>query len=389
MFINIFKKIDKYIGSLIFLFFTSAKPVAEAFRLPWTPKKILIIKTVAIGDMVVLLPTIKALKNIFGDAKISLLTTPRVKEVVEGQPFIDEIIYYDILGSDKGLGGFSRIVKRLKEEQFDLSIDLEHYYNFTALISRLSKIKVMAGFAIKGQVRQKIFNIKIPYSVNSHEVEAFFEAARVFVGNGLSRELSPKMVKIATSIQDKQVVEQFLEANNILKDDLVVGVHPGTSNSAKARRWQSEKWAEIIKVLIDDYKAKVIITGTSSDEEISNIKYQISKINQISHPPVICTDFSLKQFSALCQRFNLMISVDTGPMHIAAAMGTKTVGLFGPNIPAKWGPYGYQDLAVYNKLDCSPCTKQYLGQVSNCQTAECMKGISVEDVLEKCQKELG
>ncbi|RJQ33147.1 MAG: glycosyltransferase family 9 protein [Actinobacteria bacterium] len=379
------KKVDKIIGRLILALFPKAKdlPVSTNY------KNILIIKTVAIGDLVLLLPTIKALKEHFKGAKITLFTTPRVREVVEDLTFIDEIIYYDILGKDKGLKGLKKQIDIIKSKRFDVSVDFEHYYNFTAIIARLAGIKTMAGFSIEGQPRKKLFNIKYPYLVESHELEAFFQAALVF---GVAKK-ELVLVPLATTDEDSLFVDALLFSSGIQKGDLLVGVHPGTSNSAKSRRWYPDRFAEIIDDLIKGYGAKVIITGTKQDKAvIQEIMSEWSDGGDRRQSglwrPVCVTELSLKQFAELCRRCNLFISVDTGPMHIASAMGTKTVGLFGPNIPSKWGPYGFLDLAVYEEMDCSPCTKQYLGKVSNCTTGDCMKLITVEKVLEKVRQGL-
>ena len=366
--IKIFKKIDKYLVGALIRLMPSSKPADLR-----EPKNILLIKTVAIGDLVVLLPTIKALKERFKDAKLTLLTTPRVKEVVEGFPFLDDIIYYDILGEDKGIRGFSRMVKKLKAKHFDLSIDFEHYYNFTSVLTKFAGIKQMAGFEIEKQPRRKLFHLSIPYKFDKHEVEAFFEAARFFE----SSEENPELQALATTEKDREVVEKYLKENGLTNGDVIIGVHPGTSDSAKARRWLPERHAKIIDLLQKRYGAKVIITGTSQDETM--IKAIESKIKTKAYRWK--TDSSLKEFAQLCKKLDLFISVDTGPMHIAAAMGAKTVGLFGPNTPHKWSAYGYDELAIYKELDCSPCTKQYLGQISKCRTGECMKAIMVEDVL--------
>ena len=366
--IKIFKKIDKYLVGALIRLMSSAK--RTRFR---EPKNIILIKTVAIGDLVVLLPTIKALKKRFKDAKLTLLTTPRVREVVEGFPFLDDIIYYDILGEDKGIRGFSRMVKKLKAKRFDLSIDFEHYYNFTSVLTKLAGIRQMAGFEIEKQPRRKLFHLSIPYKFDKHEVEAFFEAARLFNAS----EEKPELQALATTEKDREVVEKYLKENGFTNGDVIIGVHPGTSDSAKARRWLPERHAKTIDLLQNRYGAKVIITGTSQDEGmIKDIELKTK-----TEPYRWKTDASIKEFAQLCKKLDLFISVDTGPMHIAAAMGTRTVGLFGPNTPHKWSAYGYDDLAIYKKLDCSPCTKQYLGQISKCKTGECMKAITVEDVL--------
>lgn len=372
--IELFKKIDNIIGTpTCFLLGVIDKLFFRKrfIQQPW--KRILVIKLIAIGDLVVALPTLRALKQSFPDTHLALMATPRVKEVIEGCPYIDEIIYYDILGKDKGISGLIRLIQTLRMKKFDLVLELDHYYRITSLITYLAGIKNRVGFDLAGQGRRGLITIKAPYRIDRHEVEAFLEAAKV-VGADVSKK---ELVEIWVSEEDKALVNTFLTNEGVAKDDLVIGIHPGTGPSATSRRWSPEKFGKLADWLINDKRAKVIFTGAKSELELINecVKFMTTK------PIIAAGKLNLKQFAQLCRRYKLFICVDTGPLHIAAAMKTKVIGLYGPNTPLKWGPYGNGHIAIYKKLPCSPCTKQYLGQVSKCKNPECMKQISVEEVM--------
>ncbi|MEK7274070.1 MAG: glycosyltransferase family 9 protein [Candidatus Desantisbacteria bacterium] len=371
--VEIFKLIDKLIGTpLCFLLGIIDKPFKRKLPPSADIKKILVIKLVAIGDLVVALPALRALKQGFPHAHLTLMTTPRVREVVEGCPYLDEIIYYDILGKDKGISGLIKLIHTLKTKKFDLALELDHYYRITSLITYLSGIKNRAGFDLPGQGRRGLVTIKSPYLINKHEVEAFLEMAKT-VGVG---DASSELVPIWTSKEDERDIDSFFEQNKIQPDDFVVAIHPGTGPSATCRRWSPERFACLADWLIKEYKARVIFTGAPSEVELVN-----SILAFMQEKPIVAAGkTSLKQLAEIARRCGLFISVDTGPLHVAAAMGTRVIGLYGPNIPSKWGPYGKGHLTVYKQLPCSPCTKQYLGQVSRCQNPICMEQITVEDV---------
>lgn len=378
--VELFKKVDKIIGTptclllgvLDKLLFRKKSPQPD-----W--KRILVIKLIAIGDLVVALPTIKALRKSFPDAYLTMLVTPRVKEVVEGLPYLDKIIYYDILSKDKVRGLF-KIISLLRRERFDVVIELDHYYRITSIITFFAGIKNRVGFDLPGQGRRGLVTIKVPYLVDVHEVEAFLETAKEIGADISDKEL----VEIWTSAKDKEHVDKFLKEAGVTDEDFLVGIHPGTGPSATSRRWAPEKFGKLADWLIKEKNAKVIFTGANSELELINesVKFMTLK------PIIAAGKINLKQFAELCRRCSLFIGVDTGPLHIAAAMKTKVIGLYGPNTPLKWGPYGKGHITIYKNLDCSPCTKQYLGQVSKCPKPKCMEEIKVEEVMQVVKKML-
>lgn len=373
--LELFKLIDKIIGTLLCFFLGIIdKPFRK--KLPLNPifNRILVIKLIAIGDLVVALPTIRALRERFPQAYLALMTSPRVKEVVEGCPYLDKIIYYDLLGKDKGLKGLIRLIRRLRVQGFDLVIELDHYYRITSLITYFAGIKNRVGFDLPGQGRRGLVTIKAPYQVDKHEVEAFLETAKI-VGADISNK---ELVEIFVSNDDKKSVDTFLLSEGITEKDIVIGIHPGTGPSAISRRWSPENFAAIADWLIKEFQAKVVFTGAPNEVELVESCLSFMK----TRPIVAAGKTTLKQFAQLTKRFNLFICVDTGPLHIAAAMKTLVIGLYGPNTPVKWGPYGQGHLTIYKKLPCSPCTKQYLGQVSKCKDPKCMQKITVQDVIE-------
>jgi len=372
--VELFKKIDKVIGTPIcFLLGGLDKLLFRKKNLKLQWKRILVIKLIAIGDLVVALPTIKALKKSFPEAYLAILITPRVKEVVEGFPYLDKIISYDILGKDKGIRGLFKIISLLKKERFDLVIELDHYYRITSLITFFAGIKNRVGFDLPGQGRRGLVTIKVPYLTKVHEVETFLEVAKE-VGADISDK---ELVEIWTSDQDKNYVDNFLKEVGVTEEDFLVGIHPGTGPSATSRRWAPKKFAQLADWLIKEKKAKVIFTGANSEIDLINESVRV----MTSKPIIAAGRMNLKQFVELCRRCKLFICVDTGPLHIAAAMKTKVIGLYGPNTPIKWGPYGKGHIAIYKNLPCSPCTKQYLGQVSKCKKPKCMEEIEVEEVM--------
>ncbi len=377
--VDLFKKIDKIIGTpFCFLLGVLDKLFFKKDNISLKPKRILVIKLIAIGDLVVALPTLRALKKSFPESYIAILVTPRVREVVEGCPYLDKIIYYDILGKDKGIKGLFKLIWLLRKLKFDVVIELEQYYRITTLISYLAGIQNRIGFDLPGQGRRWLFTIRVPYPINKHEVEAFLEMVKIIGADTSEKEL----VEIWVSDKDKEYINKFLDEAGVLKKDFLVGIHPGTGPSAVSRRWPPEKFGKLADWLVKKYKAKVLFTGDFLELKLIN-----ECIKSMTVKPIIAAGrTNLKQFAEITKRCKLFIVADTGPLHIAVAMKSKVIGLYGPNTPSKWGPYGSGHLTIYKTLDCSPCTKLYLGQVSRCKDPICMENIQVDDVKKAVEK---
>ena len=381
------KWIDRYVGTPLVLLLAGWEWVLRLFspkrrrqgRDLSAPRRIAIIKTVAIGDVVQALPTIKAIRERFPEAHLTLITTPRVKEVVEGLPFVDEILYYDVFGRHSGIGGVARFAGELRRHAFDMWVELEHYYRFTTVLGYLSGAKVRVGFDIPEQVRRHLFTITAPYPTDKHELESFFAIATAL---GASAEaMAP--IPIPVSEEDRTRTREWLaRASSVLpeaqRNQGIVLFHTTTSPVSIGRRWPSDRWVELANRVTERYGLTVVLTG--APEEVPDLEALAARMK---YPTFIAAgELSLRQFSVLAGAAQLMVSVDTGPLHVAAATGVPIVAMFGPSDLRKWRPYGPGNIAVSAGLECSPCTTHYLGKISLKTCDDCMRGISVEDVLD-------
>lgn len=361
-------------------------------------RNIAIIKTIAIGDVTMALPALAALRRRFPEARITFITTPRVREVVEGMPYADEILYLDVFGAHAGVLGVARFAGQMRRRHFDAVIELEHYYRFTTILSYLSGARVRVGYDIEGQVRKGLFTIAVPYPVEMHERDSILS-----IPQALGATWQPDgYVPIPTSDEDERVVDGWLDRSvAVVEADRAVGspgrsvsgtrealaagsrklplllLHTTTSPIATSRRWSDDRWVELARRITVRSDLLPVLTGVGEDAA------GLEALGARMGMPVLVAagHLSLKQFAVLASRATLVVSVDTGPLHVAAATGTPTVGLFGSTWPVKWGPYGSRNTFVWAHLDCSPCTRHWMGQISTCTRGDCMEAISVDDVM--------
>lgn len=337
-------------------------------------KNILVIQLWGIGESILTMPAIKGLRKKFPEAKIYVLTTKRISDLF----FLDKDVNKIIILGINPFSIISFISKNRKK--FNLVVDFEEYLNISSIISFFAG-KYRIGFS-HGK-RAKLYDKKAIYNDKQHVVKNCLDLVNLAGADYKTDEL----IKMEINTDNKNYVNNFLHENNINKKDFLIGIAPGAAESAKSRMWPIERFSNLADLLINKYKAKIIFVG--SNEEIK----LINKIQNLMNNKSInaAGKTNLAQLFYLIENCKLFISNDTGPMHIAAAQQVKTIGLFGPNLPARFGPYGKGNISVYKGAECSPCINVHEGQVPECRWygedyQKCMKKITVEEVLRAVEK---
>jgi len=373
----IIKFIDKYIGNLICNFLGLFKNKFSGIK---KIDRILVTQLWGIGETILMLPSIEALGKKFPKAEIAVLATSRNKGVFLDNKNIDKITVISL----SPFSVLNFIIKNLRK--YDLVIDMEEYLNISAIISFFSGRRV-AGYSHNS--RAKLYDIKIKYNDGQHAVQTFLDLVRTL---DIVYDID-KLPKLNFSKHDKNFINRFLINNGIKKNSFVICVAPGAAESAKARIWPHERYAELCDELVNKHDAKIVFVGVLDETElIGSIQNNMeSKDNTIN----AAGKMTLNQLFYLISKCKLFIGNDAGPMHIAAAQGVKTLGLFGPNLPIRFGPYGKGNIGLYKGYNCefSPCINVHRGQVPDClypknsnDYQKCMKNISVDDALKEVEK---
>ena len=376
--IIIIKFIDKYVGNLIcnFLALFNRKKSTENARFD----KILVIQLWGIGETILTIPAIDALRKKFSKAEIDILVTSRNKDVFFNNKNVNNIIEIKL----NSLSAIKFILKNIKK--YDLVIDMEEYLNISAIMSFFAG-RIVIGYSHGS--RAKLYTNKVKYNDKQHAVQTFLDLVRVL---DINYDFN-KLPKLNFSNNNKHIVDKFLKANGIKNKDFVICVAPGAAESAKSRMWPSDRFAEVCDEIITRHNAKIIFVGILDETVLiesiqKNMEHKIRTINSAGK-------ITLNQLFYLISNCNLFIGNDAGPMHIAASQGVKTLGLFGPNLPARFGPYGEGNIGLYKGYNCefSPCINVHKGQIPDClyprnsnDYQKCMKNISVNDVLKEVEK---
>ncbi len=325
-------------------------------------KRILLIRLDRIGDFVLTAPAIKALKEGFLNAHITIAVQEELYDLAKEQPFIDEVIVLR--------NSFFGIFPSFRNGRFDLAVDFHMDYPLaTALVCFLSGARYRAGYDIAG--RGIFFNIKLtPNGNKKHIIEDNLDLARA-VGIDVGKDLP----KLQVSPEKLKFMRNFLNQKGIEEDNILVSIHTG--GYYETQRWLTERFIEVADGIARRYPAKVIIISGQDEENL------ISKISgSITREVLIIDRLSLLELAALIKHSNLLICNNSGPLHIACALGVPTVSTMGPTLPWRWWPVGENHIVLRKDLPCSPCEKGF------CKTHECMKLITVDEMLDAVDRQM-
>ncbi|MDD5692596.1 MAG: glycosyltransferase family 9 protein, partial [Candidatus Omnitrophica bacterium] len=274
---------------------------------------------------------------------------------------------------DRHKGIFSKLnfVRLLKNKAFD-TVFLLHRSFSRALICRLAGIEERIGHYTKKRAFLLTKKIVPPKKDSLHRIDYYLD---VIEKAGLRVE--DRYLDFVFRPEDQEAVDDFLKNNSVTGGDFVVALNPGGNWNPK--RWPKDHWARLADKLIGEFKAKVIITGSVADLTLAK---QIKEL-MTEKPLVACGVFNIKQLAALAKRADVFVTGDTGPMHIANAVGAKKIiAIFGPTSREITGPYPATNAVILQKdVGCViPCYKVH------CRDNRCMRAVTAEEVLAEIKK---
>jgi len=324
-------------------------------------KSILVMNTGGwIGDMILLTPALRALRAEFPEAHIDMLVNPLVRELMERNPYLDEVIVYDKRGAQKGVRQMRSMADELRAKQFDTAVILHPNSVRSAVLAFMAGIPERVGANQRG--RGFFLTTKVKRRGNIHEIQRYLDT----VNSIADTNHDAKLEFWGINKDDESFAEHTLADYTCP----IIGINPCTTWPSK--QWPTERFARLIDLLSEQFSARVVLTGIAGDVHVGNeIMGQVSSkpLNLIGHT-------TLWQLGALISRCTLYITCDSGPMHVSAALGTPTIALFGPTDPIRHGPFGAGHTVVKKDMRCSPCYER------KCESCDCMLAIQVEDVME-------
>jgi heptosyltransferase-2 len=338
-------------------------------------KRILILRYRFIGDTILTVPFLRNLRRAEPEAYIAWMVAPGSAGVVQGIPYVDELLFWDPVtihadsrGGHRTLGQKTGFIREIREKRFDTVYVLKRSFS-SALIAYLSGARKRVGFATEG--RGFLLTTRVPYRHDHHEVQNFLEVLRAdgvpVIDDYLESWLTPDEVRRG---------DEILAAAGVSPDEPLAIIHPYAS--FPPRGWHFDDYAALSHLLAGNGFRVIVLGGDRdrSDWERSSPHFAPTTVSLVGTG-------SLRETMAVLRRGTVFIGNDSGIMHLAAAAGVPLVALFGPQSPVRFGPWGRMTRVIYKQFPCSPCRQKFFEECSPSlrEKPACIEAITVDEVF--------
>ena len=333
---------------------------------------ILIVKLSAIGDVIHTLPSLAALRRCYPEAHISWVVEEAASDLLADHPMLDRVLISRRKRWVRGLreGGNRAAVLReireflrtLRDRPYDLVIDFHGLFK-SAVVVFLSGGRRRLGYDSLQEGSGLFLNEKIPEDMTRHAVDRYLDFPR-----HLGCDASNPVFPIAVTGAHVKRVQDLLAAQSVDTTAGFVAISPVAYWETKL--WDEARFAAVCDRIVRELDLPVVFTGEMSEGPIERIR-SLMRAPSAS----VAGATTLRELAALYRQASVLLTTDSGPMHLAAAVGTPVVALFGPTSPERTGPYGAGHAVIRKGLTCSPCFRK------SCETMECMKAIGVDEVF--------
>ena len=356
-------------------------------------RRILIMRLGAYGDILMATPLLAALRAAYPDAYLTWLAGPTENQAIDASPYLDELIVWD--------GAYIRsawrhgrigpalvrsvsLLRGLRRRRYDVFISLqpEEWPLLLRAVGAAQTIGVFNTFARHwGEERNPHYRKLYTQAYSRPELHRIDQYLAVLEAFNLPKPADPRL-SIGFTLEDKAAADKFLHAHGIGASDAFVVLAPLTTWPTKC--WAADRYAALGDALANEHGCRIVLIGTASEGETLA---QIA--SAMSAPAVVAAGaLSFRQSAALIARANLLVSGDTGPMHVAAAVGTPQVALFGATSPLWYGPRTGHAISLLHEVPCGPCDKKECSQAGD-DYLRCLKLISADEALMAARRLLG
>lgn len=341
-------------------------------------KNILVHALVNIGDVVLTTGATALLKRAYPEARITMLVRPFAKQLVENNPVIDDVLFFDYKSKEKSLAATVAMIKEIRRRNFDASISFDRKMR-PALLTLLAGIPVRVGpskvFDNKSSWVTCLFTdvIKIAYDLdNTLQAETYQNIIRSFTRK--SDTAKPVLARIMPGNERKAAeLLALLPASKYRIALCIKGTFP-------LKTWPLERFVDVVNRLAANYDCSFCVVGTPSDHEYAQ------ELTQATQQPIVnlCGKTNLIDLAALIKNVDLFLTVDTGAAHIAATVDVPIVIVYGCTSPKRWHPLSDKAVTLYSEEPCRPCK----ASPEDCPTPECLHNVTTEEVLQACIRQL-
>ncbi len=356
------------------IFFAPAALLRKRPALDGSVREILVIRTAYAGDVVMTLPMLKPLRRNFPSARISFLTCRAGAELLKNNPLVDRIFAFDPFWFFKSrIADYFVFIRKLRKERFDLVIEARGDIRDILLLAYPLNAGARLSYGFGGGAY--LLTHVAPFTGIKHRVEYHLELARS-IGCPVDGEIE---WGITLTPDEERSAAGILEERGIRRS--FMAAHPGTRLPLK--RWPPGKCAALYDMIMEKTGMQLAVLGSKEEKELVE-----TIIGMMKNKPVnLAGALDIRQLAAVLARASILVCNDSAPMHIAAAMKTPTVAIFGPSKPEETAPYSANSRVVKSDVPCRwTCDEQ---TCRNPEHNRCMREISLDDVFRAFQDCLG
>jgi len=346
-------------------------------------RRILIVKFLGLGSVLLATPLLRRLREAYPGAQITFLTFRSNAELVRRLSCVDEVVAVSRTSALGLLASVPRLLLQLRRERYDLALDLEFYSRLSNLVSWASGAKRRVGFFVRARWRGSLltdpvyFNSRLPYG---RAVLALLQPL------GLDDTDSQRLEAPELRPDESDAAQQRLVQLGVPREGTVVVVNVNASDLCEERRWPGHRYARLVERFDGEIAPVARFVFIGSAGEAPAVRRVLDEVAE--GPRAACLDLAgkttLVELLVLLKRAAMVVTNDSGPLHVAAALGVPTVSLYGPETPALYGPVGENHLVFYASHWCSPCLSVYNAKIAMCHGEnECMRRIGLEEVVQR------
>jgi ADP-heptose:LPS heptosyltransferase len=386
------RAIDSWAGIPICLFLHVVCSISGILKRPFSIfpyrkkreiRKILVMKYLGMGSIILSLPMLRALRAKFPQASITFVTFEKNREICELLNIGDMIFTIRTASFWLFLNDLFLTLWKIRREKFDISIDMEFFSKFSLIVSYLSGAHVRVGYFIREIWRMgNLLTVKVYYNPYRHMTEVFLALARAIGADTDDMGL----IEIKIPQERKKELDLILKSKGFTNRFPLIVMNVNAGELSLERRWPSENFLILSNRLLREYPIEIVFIGEEVDRNyIRGVIAQIEKRERVID---LSGSLSIGHLLALFERSILFITNDSGPMHLSSLSSIPTIALFGPESPLLYSPLGKDKTIFYKGLYCSPCLSVYNSKQTDCKDNICMRSISAEEVYEVARKRI-
>lgn len=386
---SLMRRIDFYVGFFLCEFLALIFKIRGRNKdLPPLPqslnnKKILIMKFLGFGSILMATPLMRELKRNYPSCEIHLITFEGNVPVCQSIPLIDKTLYLEKKSAWKFLSSLIKNLSLIRKEHYEMVFNLEFFSNFSLLLSALSKSPHVVCFGGRHEYRKTLCQHIVSYENKVHVADKFFNFIKILISSPSGD--SNKLGDLQEAPETQKRIVSLLKKHHLNPDqDFLVVVNINASEMSGIRKWPLEFYEEVISFLVKKRKVKIILIGAKDDiPYVTSLKKRFPENEEVVN---LAGQISLKELISLMKKSHLYLGNDSGPLHLAEACGLPHISFFGPESPDVYGHPGKNNTIFYSNLPCSPCLNVYTNKDTRCQNNLCLKRITPDQVIKILQE---